>query len=67
MAVLLKVAELKASLSEVRERRKEEDVAATGKLRVIAARADSMKAELLEVRAESEEKGRQLLKHRDEV
>lgn len=62
-----KVEELRASLSEIHERRKQEDSAASSKLRAIAGRADELKEEVLKARAESAEKGRQLLKHRDEV
>lgn len=49
------------------ERRKQEDLAAASKLRVIAGRAEELKAELVRARADSEEKGRQLIKHRHEV
>lgn len=55
------------SLAEAKERRTEEAVSATSKLRAIAGRAEELKAELATARADAADKGRQLVEHRDEV
>lgn len=63
----MKVTELRASVSEAHDRRKEDEVSAATKLRVIADRVDELKVALAEAKLETQEKERQLVKHREEV
>lgn len=61
------VAKLRAKLSATSLSRKEENVGATRRLRLIAGQAEGLKAELAESKAETAEKGRQLTRYRNEV
>lgn len=49
------------------KRREEEDIGTADKMRSVIERADRMEAELVEARAQSADKARQLAKYRDEV
>lgn len=63
----LQVAKLRAELSTVDRCRREEDAAATIKLRSATRQADELKAQLARVQSEAAEQARQLVRHRDEV
>eukprot|EP00752_Nemacystus_decipiens_P010307 g9183.t1 len=60
-------ARLRAELSALERGRREQDAAATIKLRSAARQAEELKAELARLKTEAAGKARQLLKHRDEM